>query len=77
MMTVTPTLGGAMSELNSQIARLEMRCEQLIIHLRTSDRKSEDANVRRADLYLMLKELARLKGKREHLEHALDLPHAA
>ena len=66
-----------MFELNSQIARLELRCEQLIIHLQTSDRNSEDARVRKADLYSMLKELARLKRKREQLEVSLGLPHAA
>jgi len=39
-----------MVELNSQIDRLEMLCEQLITYLRTTDRSSTDANVRRADL---------------------------
>jgi len=66
-----------MFELNNQIARLELRCEQLIIHLRTSDRTTADSRVCRADLYSMLKELARLKRKREQLESTLDLPHAA
>jgi hypothetical protein len=37
----------------------------------------KDARVRRADLYSMLKELARLKRKREQLEVSLGLPHAA
>jgi hypothetical protein len=66
-----------MLALNNQIARLEMRCEQLIIHLRTSDRHAADARVRRADLYGMLKELERLKRRRERLETALGLPQAA
>lgn len=77
MKAVTPMLGGVMSELGSQIARLELRCEQLIIHLRTSNRNSEDARVRRTDLYTLLKELARLKRKREQFEVSLGLPHAA
>jgi hypothetical protein len=66
-----------MFELNSEIARLEMRCEQLVIHLRTTDRHTADAQVRRADLYAMLKELERLKRKRERLESGLGLPRAA
>ena len=74
MMAVTATLGGVMFELNSQIAHLELRCEQLIIHLRTSDRNSEDALVHKADLYSLLKELARLKRKRER---SFDIPRAA
>jgi len=66
-----------MFELNRQITLLEMRCEQLIIHLRTSDHTSDDARVRRADLYAMLKEMVRLKRKREQLEASLGLPRAA
>ena len=67
-----------MYELNRRIARLEIRCEQLIIHLRNPGRNAEDESIRRADLYSMLKELARLKRKRQHLEDAvLGLPHAA
>jgi predicted RNase H-like nuclease (RuvC/YqgF family) len=77
MVAVTPMLGGVMFELNRQIARLELRCEQLIIHLRTSDRNSEDAPVRKADLYSLLKELARVKRKREQLERSFDIPCAA
>ena len=60
-----------MVELNSEIARLEKNCEQLITHPRTIDRNSADACIRRADLYAMLKELARLKRKRERLEDEL------
>jgi len=77
MMTITPRLGVVMLALNSEIARLELRCEQLIIHLRTGDPTAADARLRRADLYAMLRELARLKRKREQLEGALNLPHAA
>lgn len=66
-----------MLEFNSQIAGLEMRCEQLIIHLRTTGRGAPDAHVRRADLYAMLKELERLKRNRERLESELGLPRAA
>jgi hypothetical protein len=66
-----------MFQLNTEIARLEMRCEQLIIHLRTIDRQADDVEVRRADLYAMLKEMERLKRKRERLESALCLPQAA
>jgi hypothetical protein len=76
MVAVTPTRGGVMSELNSQIASLEMRCEQLITHLRTGNRHTEAARVRRADLYALLKEMGRLKRKREQLG-SLGLPHAA
>jgi hypothetical protein len=64
-----------MFELNGEIARLEMRCEQLIIHLRTGN--APDADVRRADLYALLKEMERLKRKRERLESELGLQQAA
>ena len=66
-----------MFELNRQITFLELRCEQLIIHLRTSDRTTDAACIRRADLYAMLKEMARLKRKREQLETSLGLLRAA
>jgi hypothetical protein len=66
-----------MVELNSQIDRLEMLCEQLITYLRTTERSSTDANVRRADLFAMLKEMERLKRKRCRLETALGLPQTA
>ena len=65
-----------MFELNGEIARLEIRSEQLIIHLRTT-RNAPDADVRRADLYALLKEMERLKRKRERLESELGLSQAA
>ncbi len=66
-----------MYELNSEIARLEILCEQLIIYLRTADRNSAEVQVRRADLYAMLKEMERLKRKRGRLECELERPQAA
>ena len=70
-------VGGVMVELNSEIARLEKSCEQLVTHLRAIDRNSADECIRRADLYAMLKELARLKRKRERLEDELCISLAA
>ena len=66
-----------MYELNSEIARLEMLCEELIIYLRTADRNTAEVRVRRADLCAMLKEIERLKRKRSRLEFELELPQAA
>ena len=43
----------------------------------TTDRSSGDENVRRADLYALLKEMERLKRKRERWESELGLSRAA
>jgi hypothetical protein len=66
-----------MVELNKQIARLELRCEQFVIHLRSIDRHCIDARHGRSDLYAMLQELVELKGQREQLEASQGLAEAA
>ena len=53
-----------MVELNNQIARLEMRSEQLNIHLRSVDRLSKEAGEARAVLFAMLENLVVLKTRR-------------
>jgi predicted nucleic acid-binding Zn-ribbon protein len=56
-----------MFDLNHRIARLELRAEQFLLHLRSLDKRSAEAKLWRADLYALLQELARLKGKRQRL----------
>jgi len=53
-----------MVELNNQIARLEMRSEQLSIHLRSVGRLSKEAGEARAVLFAMLENLVVLKTRR-------------
>ena len=43
------TVGRCHGELNNRIARLEMRSEQVLIHLRSADRSSPPAREARAD----------------------------
>ena len=62
-----------MLELLNQIARLEMRSEQLCIHLQSLNRVSPDAAAARLMLFAMLQNLVVLKGRREWLESELDL----
>jgi hypothetical protein len=62
-----------MLELNNQIARLEMRAEQLRFHLRFLDRDSIAAEQARWDLFRMLQKLVMLTGRRQRLESGLDL----
>jgi hypothetical protein len=61
-----------MLELNNQIARLEMRSEQLRFHLRSLNRDSVAAEQARWDLFRMLQHLVVLKGQRHRLELELD-----
>jgi hypothetical protein len=62
-----------MIQLNNQIARLEMRAEQLRIHLRSLDRESPEVREARSVLFAMLQSLVVLKGQRERLESELDV----
>ena len=62
-----------MIQLNNQIARLEMRSEQLRIHLQFLDRESREAAEARLMLFAMLQNLVVLKGRREHFELEFDL----
>jgi hypothetical protein len=62
-----------MIQLNNQIARLEMRSEQLRIHLRSLNRVSPQTGEARSVLFAMLQNLVVLKGRRERLESELDL----
>jgi hypothetical protein len=62
-----------MIQLNNQIARLEMRSEQLRMHLQCLDRGSPDAAEARLMLFAMLQKLVVLKGRREQFESEFDL----
>jgi hypothetical protein len=66
-----------MFDLNTRIARLELRSEQYLIHLRSLAKDSAEAKLCRADLYALLRELARLKGRRERMLAALERAQAA
>jgi len=66
-----------MRSLQNQIARLEMRAEQILIHLRSITRDTVEAEKNRSDLLAMLLLLVALKGRRERVEESLGLQHAA
>jgi hypothetical protein len=55
-----------------QIARLEMRTEQMAIHLQDLGRNSLQAVKVRSELYAMLQQLAELKAERERRNARLD-----
>jgi hypothetical protein len=70
-------VGGVMMDLNDKIARLEIRVEQVLIHLRMLVRGSAEAEPVRSELFKMLTLLRRYKQRREHLEELLGLEIAA
>jgi hypothetical protein len=57
-----------MRELNDQIARLEIRSEQLCLRLHSIDKTTLEANYIRSDLLATLQALAALKGQRQRLK---------
>jgi hypothetical protein len=61
-----------MLDLDNQIARLEMRAEQMAIHLQDLGRNSPKAVRVRSELYAMLQQLAELKAERERRKALLD-----
>jgi chaperonin cofactor prefoldin len=63
-----------LKDLNTRIERLEMRIEQLRIHLQSLSRASAEAAEVRSMLYGMLQQLANLKEDREELQAALEPP---
>ncbi len=65
-----------MIELNIEIARLEMRLEQLIIHVR-ENKNAAEAEVERMYLFALLEDLVRLKTERQRLEDEMELEQAA
>lgn len=69
--------GSVMFDLNNEIARLEMRSEQMIIHLRSLGRATRDAGEVRSQVLAMLERLVSLKTKRQFEEVALELNDAA
>ena len=60
-------------DLDKAIRRVELRAEQLIIHLRAMERDAPGAEQLRSVLLVMLHRLVALKCKRERLEHDLTL----
>jgi hypothetical protein len=56
-----------MLELDNVIARQELRCEQLIIHVRETKNAAE-VEVERMYLLALLEDLATLKGERQRRE---------
>jgi len=59
-----------MYALNRKIARLEMRAEQLVIHLRSMKRHTRKAEEVRRIVLVMLERLQRYKEQRERLEES-------
>ena len=57
-----------MWDLSSEILRLEIRAEQVIIHLRSMERRTGEAAEARNELMKMLGELRRLKEQRDRPE---------
>jgi hypothetical protein len=66
-----------MLELNNQIARLEMRSEQLRIHLLSLSTGSAEAAQVRVELFGKLQNLVVLKTRRDRLQSVLGLEAAA
>jgi hypothetical protein len=66
-----------LNDLHKRIARLELRIEQLRIHLQSLDRGSSEATEVRSMLLGMLQDLVALKEEREQLEAVLGLDKAA
>jgi hypothetical protein len=56
-----------MYALKNKIARLEMRAEQLVIHLRSMRRNTPEAQHIRGVLLTMLQRLKKFKEQRERL----------
>jgi hypothetical protein len=53
-----------MPDLDNQIARLELRAEQMAIHLQDLGRNAPDASRAHSELYAILQKLAELKAER-------------
>jgi hypothetical protein len=60
-------------DLENRIARLELRAEQLGIHLQDLSRNGPEATQVRSKLYGMLQELAELKTERARTKALLEL----
>ena len=63
-------------KLENRIARLELRAEQLGIHLQDLSRNGSEATQVRSELYGMLQELAELKTEQARRKALLDLEEA-
>jgi hypothetical protein len=66
-----------MCELNNEIALLEIRTEQLLIHLREIARDSTEAKTVRAYLLAMLEQMVKLKAERQLCEESVGWGQAA
>jgi hypothetical protein len=66
-----------MLDLDNQIARLELRAEQMGIHLQDLGRNVPEATKARSELYAMLQQLAELKAERERRKALLGMEEAA
>jgi hypothetical protein len=63
--------------LNNAIRRIELRAEQLIVHLRSMPRDAPGAEQIRSVLLVMLVRLVALKGRLQQLEDELTLDQVA
>jgi hypothetical protein len=62
-----------MRELEDEIALLELRAEQLLIHLQRLARGSAEAVVARANLDGIMQRLVVAKGERDHMLAEVDV----
>src|SRR4030095_12267405 len=67
---------GGVRELDDRIARLELRAEQLGIHLQDLSRNGREATQVRSELYGMLQELAELRTEQARRNALLELEEA-
>ena len=62
-----------MRELEDEIALLELRAEQLLIHIQRLARGSAEAVVARANLDGIMRRLVAAKGERDHMLAEVDV----
>ena len=65
------------AKLSNAIRRIELRSEQLVVHLRSMHRDAPGAEQIRSVLLVMLVRLVALKGRRQQLEDELTLDQVA
>ena len=66
-----------MLDLENQIARLELRAEQMSIHLQSLGQNAREASRTRSELDAMMRELVELKAERERRRALVEAEEAA
>jgi nitrogen-specific signal transduction histidine kinase len=65
-----------MLELDNKIARIELRAEQLVIHLGSMQRNSAEAAAVRGTILQMRQQLRRYKARRQRLARSIEVERA-